>query len=101
MKALSIVIKALIITLAIMLLIVCASDLIDYLQHPVDYFLGSEVVDKSGWSYSSRFAFIFSNFIYVVLSILISIMTLKINNIKYLIFLLLFIIFQILCFILL
>jgi uncharacterized membrane protein len=100
-KVLLIATKILVIALSSILLIVCASDLINYLKYPENYFIGSEVVDKSGWTYSSKLAFILSNSIHVALSVIISIMTLKTKKMKYLFLFLLFVICQIVLLILL
>jgi hypothetical protein len=101
MKAVTIIIKILVPLLSILLLIICVSDLINFFQSPENYFIGSEVVDKSGWTYGNKFTFIMTNAIHIILSVIIIILILRAKNIKYILLLLLLFTCQILLLILL
>lgn len=101
MKTIIIIFKIVIIVVEVLLLIICSSLLINFLQYPENYFIGSEVVDKSGWSYRSNFTFIFFNTIMIILSILLSFFAFRSKKIKFLLLILLLVICQIGCFILL
>lgn len=101
MKTIIKLFKIVIIVVEVLLLVICSSDLINFLQHPENYPIGSEVVDKAGWAYSSNFTFIFFNSIMIVFSILLSFLALGSKKIKFLLLILLFVICQVGCSILL
>ena len=102
MKAISITIKILVVLWAILLSIICASDLINFLQYPESYFIGSEaMIGNGGWSYRTNFTFIFFNSIMIIFSILLSFFALKSRKIKVLLLILLLAICQTGCLIIL
>jgi len=96
MKAISLAIKVLIVILANSLLVICVSELINFLQKTDNYFIGSEaMIEHGGWPYSSDFAYIFFNSFLIIMSILLSFLAVRSHNIKHLILLLLLVICQI------
>ncbi len=102
MKIIMQISKVIIIFIEFLLLFVCASELYDFLKSSDTYHIGSEaMVENGGWQYRSVFSYIFFNSLMIILSILLSFLTLRSRKIKILLLILLFVIFQIGCFIML
>jgi hypothetical protein len=102
MKTVIKILKTVIIVVEVLLLVICASELYEFLKDSNSYHLGSEaMIENGGWSYSSNFTFIFFNSIMIVFSILLSFLALRSKKIKFLLLILLFVICQIGCLILL
>ena len=102
MKTVIKILKTVIIVVDILLLLICASELYEFLKDSNSYHLGSEaMIENGGWSYSSNFTFIFFNSIMIILSILLSFLASRSKKIKFLLLILLLVICQIGCLILL
>ncbi|HPU46944.1 MAG TPA: hypothetical protein PLQ91_04920 [Bacteroidales bacterium] len=102
MKTVIKILKTVIIVVDILLLLICASELYEFLKDSNSYHLGSEaMIENGGWSYSSNFTFIFFNSIMIILSILLSFLAFRSKKIKFLLLILLLVICQIGCLILL
>lgn len=66
MKTVIKILKTVIIVVDILLLLICASELYEFLKDSNSYHLGSEaMIENGGWSYSSNFTFIFFNSIII------------------------------------
>ena len=101
MKGIQIAIKVFILLIVGFILVLCSLDLINFCLNPEDYPFGSEVVDKGGWAYYSKFTFILFNAIMILLSFLLSFLTIRNKEIKFQLLLLFLAICQILCLIIL
>ena len=100
-KVMNIIIKVLVLLITGFVLFICGSDLIGFYSCPTDYPIGTEVVDKAGWSCLSNFTFIFFNSIMIILSVLLSFFAIKSKKTKLLLLILLLAVSQIGCLILL
>ncbi|MDI3480334.1 MAG: hypothetical protein PWQ14_1480 [Rikenellaceae bacterium] len=102
MKIVIKILKTVIIVVDVLLLVICASELYEFLKDSNSYHLGSEAMIENGsWSYSSNFTFIFFNSIMIILSIILSFFAFRSKKIKFLLLILLLVICQIGCLILL
>ena len=96
MKTVIKILKTVIIVVDVLLLVICASELYEFLKDSNSYHLGSEaMIENGGWSYSSNFTFIFFNSIMIILSIILSFFAFRSKKIKFLLLILLLVICQI------
>lgn len=102
MKTLIKILKTVIIVVEVLLLVICVSELYEFLKYSNSYHLGSEAMIENGsWLYSNNFTFIFFNSIMIIISILLSFFAVKSKNINILLLIFLLVACQIGCLILL
>lgn len=97
-----IIIKTLTMIVEVLLILICSSELYEFLYNPNEYHIGSEaMIENGGWAYRSNFTFIFFNSIMIAFSILLSILALKSKKINFQLLILFMAICQLGCWILL
>lgn len=98
MKTIIKIFKVGIIAIEVLLIVVCVSELYEFLKDANSYHIGSEgMLENGGWSYSSNFTFIFLNSIMIIFSTLQACLVLVCQKIKFLLLAALLAICQIGC----